>query len=194
MPSGLRPERLMRRATHRQENPFGALRYRMCPGDCFLRESQCETSMYVRPAPPQSLTALASRIKSQISGLRFLAYMACSPGGVPALVRVAGQDAVELAAGADAELGEDLAQVVLDRARADEQSRADLRVGKTLAGQPRDLGLLGGQRITGLAGSRSGGLRGALADGLAGGQQLAAGALGEPAGPCRIKQLVGGAE
>ena len=41
-----------------------------------------------------------------------------------------GQDPVELAAGADAELGEDLAQVVLDRARADEQPGADLRVGQ----------------------------------------------------------------
>ena len=36
--------------------------------------------------------------------------------------RVAGQDAVELAARADAELDEDLAQVVLDRARTDEQA------------------------------------------------------------------------
>jgi len=38
--------------------------------------------------------------------------------------RVAGQDAVELAARADAELGEDLAQVVLDRPR----ERANLLV------------------------------------------------------------------
>src|SRR5580704_8169852 len=48
------------------------------------------------------------------------------PTGTAGLVRrdglrVAGKGAVELAAGADAELGEDLAQVVLDRARADEQ-------------------------------------------------------------------------
>jgi hypothetical protein len=48
---------------------------------------------------------------------------------------------VELAAGADAELGEDLAQVVLHGARADEQPRADLGVGQPLAGQPRDLRL-----------------------------------------------------
>jgi hypothetical protein len=39
---------------------------------------------------------------------------------LPDGVRVAGQDAVELAAGADAELGEDFAQVVLDRAGTDE--------------------------------------------------------------------------
>ena len=37
--------------------------------------------------------------------------------GRAALVSAGGQDPVELAAGADAELGEDLAQVVLDRAR-----------------------------------------------------------------------------
>src|SRR5258708_29299448 len=108
--------------------------------------------------------------------------------------RVAGQDGVELAAGADAELGEDLAQVVLDRARADEQPGADLRVGQPLPGQPRDLGLLGGQRMTGLAGWRADGLRGALADGLAGGQQLAAGALGEPPGSHSLEHLAGGAQ
>ena len=39
-----------------------------------------------------------------------------------------GERPAELLAGADAELGEDLAQVVLDGARADEQLRADLRV------------------------------------------------------------------
>src|SRR5260221_13870492 len=118
----------------------------------------------------------------------------CAGLGWPDGVRVAGQDAVELAAGADAELGEDLAQVVLDRARADEQPGADLRVGQPLPGQPRDLSLLGGQRMTGLAGWRAGGLRGALADGLAGGPQLAAGALGERPGSHRLEHLAGGAQ
>src|SRR2546428_4498334 len=56
--------------------------------------------------------------------------------------RPAGQDAVELVARADVELGEDLAQVVLDRARTDEQPGADLRVGESVAGEPRDLPLL----------------------------------------------------
>src|SRR5829696_8431055 len=46
----------------------------------------------------------------------------------PGAGRVAGQDPVELTARADSELGEDLAQVVLDRALADEQPGADLRV------------------------------------------------------------------
>jgi hypothetical protein len=50
----------------------------------------------------------------------------------------------------------DLAQVVLDRARADERPRADLRVRQPFAGQPRDLGLLGGQLAGGLASSGAG--------------------------------------
>jgi hypothetical protein len=50
----------------------------------------------------------------------------------------------ELGARADAELGEDLAQVVLDRVLADEEPRADLAVRKTVAGKPRDLRLLRG--------------------------------------------------
>jgi hypothetical protein len=49
-------------------------------------------------------------------------------------VWVGGQDAVELAAGDDGQLGEDLAQVVLGRARADEQPGADLRVRQAVAG------------------------------------------------------------
>src|SRR5580658_1516895 len=51
--------------------------------------------------------------------------------------RAGGQYPVELAAGADAELGEHVAEVVLGRARADEQPGADLRVGQPVPGQPR---------------------------------------------------------
>ena len=89
----------------------------------------------------------------------------------PRGIRVGGQGAVKLAAGADVELGEDLGQVVLNRARADEQPGTDLRVGQPVPGQPRDLGLLRGQL--------DGGLHGASARGLAGGQQLAAGPRSE---------------
>ena len=49
-------------------------------------------------------------------------------------VQVVGQDVVDLAAGADAELGEDFAQVVLDRPGADEQPGANLRVQQAVAG------------------------------------------------------------
>ena len=64
-------------------------------------------------------------------------------------------------------LREDLVQVVLDGARADEQLGADLRVREPVAGEPGDLRLLGGELVARLDG--------ALAHGLAGGQQLARG-------------------
>jgi hypothetical protein len=48
---------------------------------------------------------------------------------------------VELVAGADGELGEDLPQVVLDGAGAHEKLASDLGVGQAAAGQPGDLGL-----------------------------------------------------
>ena len=57
-----------------------------------------------------------------------------------------GQRSAQLAAGADAELGEDLAQVPFDGARAEEQLGADLRVGPAVPGQPGDVGLLRGER------------------------------------------------
>lgn len=46
---------------------------------------------------------------------------------------------MELPAGADAKLGEHLAEVVLNGAGADEQAGTSLRVRQTLSGQPRDL-------------------------------------------------------
>ena len=73
---------------------------------------------------------------------------------------------MELAAGADAELGEHLAQVVLNGAGADEQAGTNLRVRQTLSGQPRDLGLLGSQRFASRAGRLGGALTGCLAGGL----------------------------
>src|ERR1700739_3345511 len=47
-----------------------------------------------------------------------------------------GQDAVELPARLDVELGEDFLQVILHGAGADEQPRADLRVRVAVAGHP----------------------------------------------------------
>jgi hypothetical protein len=46
-----------------------------------------------------------------------------------------------------AELGEDLAQVVLDRVGADEQSGADLGIGQAVADQLCDLHFLSGQLL-----------------------------------------------
>jgi hypothetical protein len=65
--------------------------------------------------------------------------------------------------------------VVLDRAGADEQPGADLRIREAVAGQPGDHRLLGGQLAAGVDGAGAGG--------LAGGQQLAPGPLSERLDP-----------
>src|SRR5262249_55259169 len=59
---------------------------------------------------------------------------------------------VELGAGGDPQLAEDLRQVVLAHPETDEQSRADLRVGEAFAGQPGDRGILGGEVLARLDG------------------------------------------
>jgi hypothetical protein len=97
---------------------------------------------------------------------------------------------VELAAGGDAELGEDLAQVVLNGVGADEQPGADLRVGQPVPGQQRDLHFLRRQLLAGLDGSRPG----ALAGGLPGGLQLPAGPFGEGFHPDLVEHAVRGAQ
>src|SRR5262249_7510961 len=61
--------------------------------------------------------------------------------------RATRQRAVELMTGTDAQLGEHLAEVVLDRVPADEQPRADLRVRETVAGELGDAGLLRGELL-----------------------------------------------
>src|ERR1700689_5872048 len=57
------------------------------------------------------------------------------------------EDSVELAARADVELREDLLQVILNGAGADEQPCADLGVGKSVASHLRDLVLLRGEVV-----------------------------------------------
>src|SRR3954447_2818043 len=94
--------------------------------------------------------------------------------------------AAELPTGVDVELAEDLAQVVFDGARADEQLGADLGVGVAVAGQPRDLDLLGRQDVSRVGGDP--------ARGLAGGEQLTAGALGERGGSHLAEAVVRGAQ
>ena len=81
------------------------------------------------------------------------------------------QRLAQVPARGDAELPEHLPQVPFDGAGADEQLGGDLRVGPSVTGQPGDVLLLGGELVerVGLA----------LADLLAGGEQLAACALGE---------------
>ena len=58
-----------------------------------------------------------------------------------------GQGGPKVAAGADLELQEHLAQVPFDRARAQEELRRDLGVRQAVAGEPRDLLLLRGELV-----------------------------------------------
>jgi hypothetical protein len=85
-----------------------------------------------------------------------------------------GERGGELAAGADAERGEDFPQVVGDGGGADEQLRGDLGVGGTLAGQPGDVCFPCGQGRARL--------RGAFGGALARRAQLGPGSLGERPG------------
>jgi hypothetical protein len=97
---------------------------------------------------------------------------------------VGGREAGELATRGDVKLQEDLAQVVLHRAGADEQLGADLGVGKTISGQPSDMCLLWCEHAARVVG--------APARGLARGQELVTGALGKPLGPDRTEYFVRG--
>src|SRR6516165_10017673 len=107
-------------------------------------------------ASPSGVGRPDRRTSNLSSGFR-VTGPACQPRGTG----VVGQCSLELQAGADLELGEDLAQVVLDGARADEQPGADFRVRQPVAGQPRDLGLLRGQLLVlGHGGLLAGGLTG----------------------------------
>src|SRR6266852_682998 len=97
---------------------------------------------------------------------------AAGTGATPAAsVWYCGQGAGELAAGADAERGEHLAQVVSDGRRADEQLRGDLGIRGTPGGQPGDMRFARGQGVSRLLGL--------LGGALTGGTQLDPGPLGE---------------
>src|SRR5918995_1260758 len=89
---------------------------------------------------------------------------------------------VKLTARTDAELAEDVAQVPLNGAGADEQLRADLGIRAPIARQAGDLRLLRGELVARL--------HRALTDRLARGQQLAARALGERCSAHRGEHLV----
>src|SRR5215471_19341978 len=97
-----------------------------------------------------------------ITGLPRAAATAASAGGASRLTQQ--RQPGRLGAGGDAELGEDLVQVVFDGPRADKQLSGDLPVGRPVGGQPGDLQFLGGE-----LGERR---RVAAADGRAGGAQL----------------------
>ena len=98
----------------------------------------------------------------------------------------AGQCVRQLPPGTDAELGEHVAQMPLHGPRAEEEPRADLRIGQPVAGEPGDLPLLGGQIVARF--DRP------LAHLLARGLKLLTGALGERLHPDRGQHLVGRAQ
>src|SRR6476620_9979725 len=93
---------------------------------------------------------------------------------------------VESVAGGDAELGVDVAEVVLDGAWAEEQPAADLGIGEAVAGQAGALALAGGE----LGGCG----RSAFAGGFAGREEFPAGAFGEGFGSDLGEQVVGSVE
>src|SRR5690349_20001299 len=66
----------------------------------------------------------------------------------------------ELSPAGDVELAEDLVQVVLDGADADEQLAGDVPVGQALGGQPGDLRLLRREHLLGPEAARAGPLAG----------------------------------
>src|SRR5882757_4488113 len=92
----------------------------------------------------------------------------------------------ELPAGGDAELDEDLPEVPFDGVRADKQLGSDLLIRQTVAGQSRDLRLLGRQLV-----ARAERLFAYL---LTGRNQLSASPLGEGLRAHSGEHLMGGAE
>jgi hypothetical protein len=92
----------------------------------------------------------------------------------------------ELVAGLHAELAERFAEVVVDRARADEQLGRDFLVGGPICREPGDLRFLGGQVVARLDAPLAGVLTGRL--------QLDPSAPGERLHAELAKQLVSGAQ
>src|SRR6476646_2400033 len=90
---------------------------------------------------------------------------------------------LELLARGDAELGEHLAQMPFDRARAEEELRPDLRVRAPTLCKPGDVLLLWRELVTGVVA--------APAHLLPRGQELVSGALREPVQPHRAQHVVG---
>src|SRR5690242_17985900 len=138
-------------------------------------EKNALTHGRLRAPPVASLSALVSTLVTRWP----------IPWSARGLIRWAGgQRVVQFAAGADAELGEHLAQVPFDCAGGHEQLGADLGVGLAVAREPGDAGLLRseGARI----------LPRAFADGSSGGQEFAAGTLGEGLHADGVQHLVRG--
>src|SRR4051794_28315304 len=134
--------------------------------------------------PPRPRGPLAARPARRPAGAQVTLASGVRPDA--AVLGHPGERAGQLLARADVELGEHLLQVVLDRARADEELGADLRVRLPVARHARDLCLLGREEVSRL--DRH------LAHGFARGCQLAPGALRERFGADSAEVVVGGAE
>src|SRR3954452_7227368 len=134
-----------------------------------------------RPAPPSPPSRPACTARSSTCS-------ATAP--TPAADRAAGsqlqRQGDQLGAGGHAELAEDIAEVEVDGARADEQLRGGVPVGQPLPDQPGDLALLRGQV--------GGGRDVAPARGLAGGAQLLRRPLGPRGGTELLEQGESGAQ
>ena len=168
-PRGLTLERRGRSAARRRCGAAGALREPLGHALGELGSQEAGRSQHVRrgrwprgrgarPRAARGATSGTPRVAVRQAGRVHAASLRCArprsrPGKSRAwsLVGAAGvpspQRRAQLPAGADAELGEDLAQVVLDGARADEQLRADLRVRLAVGGEPGDLRLLGREDV-----------------------------------------------
>jgi 3-oxoacyl-[acyl-carrier protein] reductase len=88
--------------------------------------------------------AVIARIRDD-GGMAAAVEAGMSDPAAPALLFDAAEEQfgpVDILVNNAAELGEDLAQVILDGAGGDEQPAGDLRVGQSVAGQPGDLGIL----------------------------------------------------
>src|SRR5690606_41093704 len=96
------------------------------------------------------------------------------------------QRPAQLATRADPQLREHLAQVVLDRAGADEELTADLRDRVAVRGQRGDLRLLRGEQVPGVDAPGAGG--------AAGRDQLSSRPIREGAGAEPFEHVVCGAE
>src|SRR5258707_13887068 len=117
-----------------------------------------------------------------------VACLVCGPGwlGRYAGACGVGQLVAQLHAGGDAELREYLVQVPFDRARAEEELRADLLICLRVRSEPRDLLLLRGELAACLVAR--------FAHVLGGCEQLAAGARRECIGAETAEETVGSAE
>jgi hypothetical protein len=147
---GLDPARWRRRRTRRGRRPPLASRDQVRLVDDAARP----TAAYADEDAPVDPVELAGRgldpggdTEGVLARVDVLAA-AARPLGEGRRTRPGRQRMCELGARLDPELGEDLAEVVLDGVRADEKPRPDFGVREAVAGEAGYLRLLGSRRVT----------------------------------------------